>query len=334
MRAKQPRPWFRRDSGRDRGWFVTIEGKQVSLGVADPLAVGAALEALSKLLAQGTGGRSAVGEKVPLYLDAVRHRMQLASSRKVGYSLKWLTTHFGTVSLGDLDPLAVEARAAGEKWSDSHRSNVLYDVQAFVRWAGIVGFTLRRPSKDSRASDPVISPELFARILRETTGDFHQYVRCLWHTGARPEEIATLAVEGIDWANGCSTLKRHKTKGKGKTRLLVFGPEALAVLVEQRAKHPSGFLFRGQKHERLTRRGVVGRFLRLSDKLGVSVCAYQFRRTFVTRALESGIPDTTVAALVGHVNTNMIHKHYSSVAQNGRLLRDVMTKLDKPGEAA
>ncbi len=321
------RPWFR----RNRGWYVTLDGNQIPLGVTDPRAAAQAWQALQSLLALKTHdpqGERTVAEAVPEFLRSIGHRVEPKTLKKYAAELAWLVARYGTGTISALDAAGIERHATAEGWSDSHRANVLYTVQGFVRWAGRKEFKLERPAKESRGADSVISADTYAAILRETTGDFHQYVRCLWATGARPGEVAGLTVEGIDWVNGYSVLKKHKTKRKGKVRTLHFGPEALRVLTEQKAKHTSGLLFRGADGKAFTARAIVGRFLRLSEKVGKSVSAYCFRHTYVTRALEAGISDAQVAALVGHASTAMIHRHYSHLTANARLLGDVAAKLD------
>jgi integrase len=76
-----------------------------------------------------------------------------------------------------------------------------------------------------------------------------------------------------------------------------------------------------------SRQAIVTRFLRVSAKVGRTVTAYPYRHTWATRALAAGIPDTHVAALLGHASTAMVHKHYSHVDANARLLRELVDKL-------
>lgn len=335
MPRKAGQPWYRSENG---AWYVTFDGKQIPLGVSGRDAEAhawAALQALLALKINDPQTARTVAEAVPVFTEAISHRVEPGTLKKYAAELNWLAAHYGTARIADLTPTALEKAAAAEDWSDSHRSNVLYTVQGFVRWAGRGDFKLSRPPKESRGAESVIPPDLYERVLRETTGDFHQYCRALWHTGARPGEVAGLTAEGVDWANGCAVVKKHKTRRKGKNRTLHFSPEALKVLTEQLDRHRSGLLFRGADGTRLTARAVVGRFLRLSEKLGKAVTAYCFRHTYITRALEAGIPDAQVAALVGHTSTAMIHKHYSHISANGRLLGEVAAKLDsRPGEAA
>lgn len=326
-----PTPWFRRHSdGRPRGWYATMSGKQISLGVKDPDDIQSAIAALQRLLSVQTDpSGQTVAAAVPAYLEAIRHRVCSKTHRGYTAALRWFSLHFGPLPCRSVDPLEVERRAAGEsKWSNSHRANLLWLCQAVVQHAGRKDFTLRRPPKESRGAEMVISAEGYAKILRDTTGDFHQLIRVMWSTGARPSEVCGLTCEGIDWPNGTATLRHHKTAGKGKRRVLYFSPEALAVLAEQRAKYGTGWLFRGVGGEPLTAYKLNRRFTRLSEKLGVDASPYSFRHSYISRSLAAGVPDTVVAALVGHSSTAMIHAHYSHISEFGRVLRDAAKKMD------
>ena len=310
---------------------MIIQGKCVNLGVKDQDAANEALEALKRILAGSGGGAPATlfREVVPAYLEAIAHRVQPDTLAGYAKCLAWASAQFGHLSPGQLDPLAVErAVLSVATWSDSHKCNLLWLIQSAVRWAGRKDFALRRPAKESRGAEMVISDETYKNLLIHTSGDFQQLIRVLWATGARPGEILGLTAGSIDFASGTATLKKHKTKTKGKQRVLYFSPAALEVLRAQCARYPTGPLFRGKGGTGYTGYKLTRRFLRLSEKLGVRVCCYGFRHSFVTRALVAGTPETHVAALVGHTSTAMVSKFYSHVNSNAKLLKDVAARLD------
>lgn len=307
---------------------MTFQGKQTPLPVTDPADEMGAWAAFKALVTQAVAEAKPTGRPEPLaalvrdYLDAIRHRT--TDHTRAGYEsyLRTFAARFGGVQAGQLDPAAVENDAAGRNWSDSNRANYLWAVQAFVRWAGRKDFSLSRPAKESRGAEVVVSPELHARVLRETTGDFHQLIRFMWAVGCRPMEGARLTAEAVDWASGTVTLKAHKMRRKGKNRILYLSTEALLILREQADKYQAGPLFRGMRGRQLSLQAVVTRFIRLSEKVGATVTSYHYRHTWATRALSAGIPDTHVAAMLGHSSTRMIHSVYSHVSANARLLRE------------
>lgn len=324
-------PWYRQSVGR---WYVTHNGKQHPLPVTDERDEAGAWDAFRSLVDRAvkaslvTPGRSEpVAVLVPEWLGSLAHKTSPRTRRGYESYLRAFLARFGDSCIGQLDPGTVEKDAAGRGWSDSNRNNYLWAVQAFVRWAGRRDFALTRPPKESRGAEAVISPELHAKILRETTGDFHQLLRLLWAVGCRPMEGARLTADAIEWASGTAVLKDHKMKRKGKRRILYLSTEALAVLREQFDRYGSGPLFRGLQGRPLTLQAIVTRMLRVSAKVGESVTAYRYRHTWATRALAAGVPDTYVAAMLGHSSTRMVYEHYGHLSHQAGLLREAAERL-------
>lgn len=324
-------PWYRTATGR---WYVYSNGKQQPLPVTDPKDEAGAWKAFQALVdravaestAKPAGRPEPVAALVGDYLDSMSHRVAPKTRHDYASHLKRFVALFGNSASGQIDPATVEKRAAEHGWSDSHRANYLWAVQAFVRWTGRKDFTLTRPPKESRGADSLIPPEIHARVLRETCGDFHQLARLLWATGARPMEAAGLEAGTIDWTSATATIRRHKTKHKGKRRVIYLGTEALAILREQADRYADGPLFRGLGCRPFTRHAIVCRFIRMSDKIGRPVRAYDYRHTFITRSLMKGVPSAVVAALVG-TSTSMIDRFYGHVAGCSQELREAAEKL-------
>jgi integrase len=296
----------------------------------------AAWEALKKLIEGAVAGAlpPAPGVKpgtvAPLsaaFLEAKAGDVNPATLRGYAKYLKWLAKHFGDSALAAVDLAAVRARAASETWSDTHRANTLWCVNALLRWCGRSD-RVPLPPKESRGGDSVIPEELHRRIVNETTGDFRQLVRFLWLTGCRPGEATHLTADAVDWDAQTIRLKKHKTRHKGKTRTIYPCPEALEVLADQRDKYKgAGHLFRGLRGKPLSLQAMTMRFQRVSEKVGHKVCSYSYRHTWATRALAAGESDTIVAAMMGHSGTNMIHKHYSHVGEQSRVLKGAAKRI-------
>ncbi len=330
--GRKAHPWFRKDTGT---WHVTIKGIKKNLFVTDEndeAGAWVAFKALvDKALDEKPGARKEkVAALIPLYLESLPDRDDPPNEKTIrGYAacLKRFGALFGNGAPGEIDAKAVSKRALAEGWSDSHRSNYLWTVRAFMRWAGVTDFAVKLPTKESRGAETVISPAVYAKILRETSGDFHQLMRLLWEIGSRPMESGQLTAEMVDWNTGTITLRKHKTKRHGASRVLYLTTAALGILKEQSDKYGTGSLFRGVRGRPLSLHAVMTRMIRLSARIGHHVCAGHFRHTFATRALQAGTPDVQVAALLGHTSTRMIAKHYGHVAANGRLLREVAEKI-------
>jgi integrase/recombinase XerC len=328
--ARKPAPWFRRSTGE---YYVTINGKQTPLGITDPSDIMGAWSALQKLLENQAFKKPAVRSEslsalLPDYLASLEARAKPKTIKDYGATLKSFLARFGGCASEEIDPATVELHASKQGWSDSYRNNWLWGIQAFIRWTGRKDFTMRRPAKESRGAESVITEETQRLILRETKGDFHELCRFLYATGCRPMEAARLTVDMIDWKSGTASFKQHKTSYTGRKRILYLSTDALLILKGQSDRYGGkGNLFRGMRGKPFTIQAIVTRMIRISEKIGRPVSSYGYRHGFCTRALTAGIPETHVAAMMGHTSTAMINRHYNHVSANATLLRDAANKV-------
>jgi integrase len=345
--ADMPRragPWFR----KGRGWFASLPGgKQINLGISQPAAVEAAVEAFRKLLLSGSGGLTpppATTHPPPRTVaDAVEEFLKIRAPRVTTGTLRGyrfaLSTHlvasFGPRPVQSLTAPELEDWADRPGWSSSTRHNYLGTVGVFLRWAGHP-LALQLPPKESRGADAVLSDEQFARVVSAYSGgyggDLVALLRTLRETGARPGELTGLTVEVVDWSNGCVRLKQHKTKKRtGRDRVIYFPAAAMLILVSQRARHGSGLLFRTRAGTAYTGKSMKMLLQRISKRVGFRVFAYGERHGFATRALCSGVPDAVVAELLGHTSTAMVTRNYGHLGSQSRVLRDAAEKVSRAG---
>jgi site-specific recombinase XerD len=91
------------------------------------------------------------------------------------------------------------------------------------------------------------------------------------------------------------------------------------------AAHPEGPIFRNEDGNPWTAQAINCRFRRKKnrkrDPLDKDVVAYLYRHSYGTEALEAGVPDATVAELMGHSGTAVLHKHYSKLREKHEHLR-------------
>jgi integrase len=329
-------PWYRRERAM---WFATHLGKQHPLGITDPDAREAAEAALRELVARLLAAppkpadakpSRPVGALVPEYLRT--RKVSAGTLRAYRFALE---THFlpafGARPLASLAADEIEAWADRPGWSSSYRHNTLGAVGTFLAWAGHP-LDLHRPPKESRGGDTVLSDAQFARVLAAYDsgygGDLAALLTVLRETGARPQEVARLTCEVVDWPNACARLKGHKTARHGRARTLYFSAAAAAVLAAQRAKYAGGFLFRTRKGNPYTEKAIVQQMQRLSKRVGFRAIAYGAgRHSFATKALVEGVADTVVAAILGHGSTRMVHANYSHVAEQSRALRAAVERV-------
>lgn len=322
---RQLRPWFR----VNRGWYVTMNGQQIALGITDPQDEAAAFEALKKLL-------SGAGRKVPKLAgpttDEFLAKRKIRKSTAVVYrqNVRHFLARVGREKdLNTMTAEDIEATAKPE-WSNSMTHSYLGMIGVLFRFAKIdLDRPIKRPPKESRGADAVWTDEEYFRVLGAARGDFRAVIQLLWLTGARPSEIVGLTADAIDWDRNQAKLKTHKNSSKGKGRTIQFPDAAMKILRAQLARHKDGPLFRqgsGVRHPEkpLDRKCLVQRMHNARKRAGVTrpLCCYGLRHTFITRALERGFSSEQVAALVGN-SAAVIEKHYSHVGRN----RELMAKM-------
>jgi integrase len=148
-------------------------------------------------------------------------------------------------------------------------------------------------------------------------------------TGARPGEIRRVTAENVDLQRGCWVFTKHKTVRKtGKPRIIFLCPEALELTRKLMAKNPEGSLFRNTKGLPWSKNAIRLRFTALRKRHPElkGVISYTYRASFATDALEAGVPDATVAALLGHTNTNTLHRFYSRLSHKIAHLQEAAAK--------
>lgn len=326
------RPWYR--SAKD-AWYVTIGTKAISLGVKgkDSLrqAVAACLEVLKR---QAEPKHITVNELVDEYLASARRRVKANSLVSAQCNLRHLQ-----LSVGDRKASEVSEAMLLDcvpDYSQSTRSGIIGAIKSLFKWAveqGIItsnpARALVRPSVESRGAQALLTRDEIQTLLDACPAYFRPFFRLLHLTGARPSEIASITSENYDPRHGVVRLSQHKTASKGKVRVIVLCDEANAILQEQLAEHKEGHLLLSSKGEPFTRDAVSALFYKMKRKTGVKVSSYCLRHCFATEALEQGMPDTFVSALLGHSSTAMLHKHYSHLTSRVQVLKDAVNRLKR-----
>jgi integrase len=339
--ARPGKPWYRESRGM---WFFTSPtGRQVPTGVSDKNDEAGAIAARERLLAEladALAPRLApppaaapkcapVRTSIAGWLAACKPRVSAACYRDYARAAAYLTEAFGDRDTGSVRADELEAWARRPEWSNSYRNGLLGVAGMWLKWAGCP-VRLRKPPKESRGADVALTDEQFEKLCewltkpmagRRKSGDLAALLTCLRLSGARPQELAQLKVDQVDWANGCATLKKHKTAGSGKPRVIYFSEAALAILRGLSERYGSGFLFRTRHGNPYSNQQICTILRRASHALGFRACGYGMRHAFVTESLARGVPDAVVASLAGHTSTAMIHRNYSHVNARSHVLR-------------
>jgi integrase len=285
----------------------------------------------------GAGGVT-VAEVLTAFLADCEGRIGRKSLHDYRTFLTAFARTFGTVKASALTTAQAEAYARKPTWSASTQHDFLGILSAAFKWAErtrliertpLVG--LRKPPKASRGMKAVVSAETVKHLLAyaELHGDteFAALLRFLWLTGCRPSEAASLTADAVRWEQRCAVLEKHKTAHLGKVRVIYLSEEALAVLRQQQAEHPQGFLFRRPTGGKWTTHSITGKFARVCRKAGVKVTAYFLRHTWATDALARGVPDAQVAELLGHSGTATLHRNYAHLGARAQALREALGRV-------
>jgi integrase len=324
--------WYR--SGKD-AWYATISGKKIALGVKGKQNKKAAKEAWYRLSAMPKPSPKAhdfsVSTLVERYLADSKTRISPEAHRGYCKFLKPFADAYGSRQAEALTAQEAEAFARSRQWSPTYQAGFLGTLSGAYRWAVRERFiainpmnSVRKPIRKSRGTEAILSPDDHTRLIAKAKPDMKDFLILLWQTGARPSEIAGLQAEQVLASdNGIIPLVKHKNAHHGKARFLIVQGEAWDMIKRRAKAVGSGLLF-GQ----LTANAIGQRLRKLCRKAGVKHCiAYGYRHSYATQALAKGVPDATVAALLGHSGTAMLHRHYSHLTAQTQVLRQAAAQV-------
>jgi integrase len=341
---RQAKPWFRSNQGT---WYGTVDGRKTNLRVRGRENEAAAWIAWQQLRNGGPpptvqpapAAPTAPAAQVVTVGNVVRDFLRDAAGRVEADTLelyRLFLTPFaklhGRLPAASLTCPAAEQYSRRPTWNDSTRSAFLAVLARAFRHAErarlidrtpLIG--LRRPPIASRAADAMVTRADHEKLIAVVSTPFRRFLGFLFLVGCRPAEAAQLAAGDVNWDDGTAIVRNHKTRRKGKRRVLYLTPAAVADLRELANRYPSGPLFRNRVGKPWTR-ATIGMAMRKARKLvGLpGKIVYGYRHGFATDALAAGVPDAHVAELLGHSSTAMLHKHYSHLATRVKVLTEAV----------
>ena len=316
--------WYRK--AKD-GWYATVGGRKVSLGVRGKANRKAAQEAWHKLMADGPKPEPKAEAPVvravcDAFLTEAPARLKPKTVRIYKDEADRLTSH------------QLAGWLSKVKLSGTSKSITIRAVSAVFGWAVKAHLIRTNPAKDvpkpkgrSRGEEAAISEADHARLVEAATPEFGLVLRLLHATGARPGEVCRITAETFNADAGCVVLREHKMERTGKPRLVYLPADAVALLKAQAERYKSGPLLRSRTGVPWSPQAVCQAMRRLQRKTGLRSTAYGYRHGFATQALVSGVPDATVAALLGHGSTAMLHRHYSHLTAQAQAMRDALARV-------
>jgi integrase len=226
-------------------------------------------------------------------------------------------------------------------YNPTSQNRALGALKRAFNWAVEEEFIVENPIAHVRKAkclvrDRILTPNERTLILTSIKGQaFRDFVAGMTFTGCRPGEVARVEKDIVDLERGVWNFQKHKTVKKTRRPRIVFlCPKAIELTKRLLAQNPEGPIFRNSRGQPWTRNALRLRFRNLRKKHPQlkGVVAYTYRASFATDALEAGVPDATVSALLGHTNTDTLHRFYNRLSQKIDHMKEAAAKAtqDRP----
>src|SRR5262245_3032144 len=150
------------------------------------------------------------------------------------------------------------------------------------------------------------------RLINAAQGDFRVLVRAALETGCRYGELGRLRVADLNTDVGSLHIRRSKNN---KDRHVVLTEQGLQFFRSLASGRPGTELLLGRPWPRCHQ----DKPMRLAcEAAGINppVCFHALRHTWASLSIMGGAPLTVVSKNLGHVNTEMVEKHYGHLAPN------------------
>jgi integrase len=249
--------------------------------------------------------------------------------------LQWFLRSLPTaLTVGQLRPFHLQNWLdARPGWSDGHRRGCITAVQRAFHWATRMGYIDRSPVEQiekptAGKRETLISQKLYETLLSLVRDqEFRELIEVSWETGCRPQESLRIESRHVDLRNARWVFVPTEAKVKTRPRIVYLTDTAFAITKRRMLKWPEGPIFRNTDGRPWTRHAVSCRFGRLQKKLGVKLCLYALRHTWVNRLLTSGVDALTVAILAGHADPSTLARTYQHLSHEPSYLRDALKRL-------
>ena len=240
--ARRPKPWFR----KGRGCFVTIDGKQVSLGNNKATAY----QTFHEIMAEPT---RALNSRHPLvstifddFLEWTRNHRSAATYDTSRRRLQsFLDELLAGLTVRELKPYHVQNWIdAHPTWTNMSARSSVSTAQRALNWAVKMGYFLTHPiagfeKPPSESRDRIVTTEEFHQILGQVADEeFADLLTVHWEAGCRPQESLRVETRFVDLKNARWVFPVKKSKGKRKPRIVYLNDTALSITKRHMKKWP------------------------------------------------------------------------------------------------
>lgn len=136
--------------------------------------------------------------------------------------------------------------------------------------------------------------------------DLHDVARLILLQGMRPEETIGLRKDHVDLIAGTVTITHGKTTAARRTLRLTAESR---TLLGRRMDSAGPWMFPSPRRAGLHITKVNGPHDRVCEATGLSFVLYDLRHTFATRLAQAGVDAFTIAAILGHASTRVLHRY-------------------------
>ena len=343
--ARAAKPWFRPSR---QGYFAYVHGRCVRLtqcAEKSQRAERRAVQVLKSLLKETqaqSGGTRSVANVVQKFIDFIYKKKKNTPETADWYfkHLKPFVESVGNLTVSELQTHHIQDWIdSHQKWSDGTKHGAWRAINRAFRWAVKQGHTVRNPAADVEKEPPprreiVVSEPHYRKILELTKdAEFRDLITVAWECGARAQELLPLEIRHLELERGRAIFPTDEAKGKQRPRYVYFTDDALAIVKLRVGRRQKGKVFLNTDGEPWTPFSVACRFARLQKKLNARYCLTNFRHTWQTRLLQSGIDAITVSHLAGHNgDPSMLAKVYSHL--DPEYLRGTLRRASRASGAA
>lgn len=337
-RPSKPYFWTEKD-----GWYATIKGTRFRLAKGRDGREEAQAAFHRLMAAQGGPPRARPGlttaELCDLFLGHLEAHGTRPTFRQYLSKLRSFCRLHGGKRAMDLRAAHLRAWAVGRGWADATAATGISCVKACWRWGLDEGLVDGEPFRGVKCPaggrrERTLTAAEAAAIRGAATARWGEFLDALRWTGARFNEVARLEARHIDWGAAYAELPGKTTSATGLKIGLALVPPMLELCRRLAAEHPSGPIFRNEKGSPWSHETARRRMRAAGKAAGVEgVTPHVYRHTFITDALERGVPVTDVAALANHrsIQTTMRYAHLKQRRDHLRRQAERATGLTPPG---
>ncbi|MFM9961613.1 MAG: tyrosine-type recombinase/integrase [Planctomycetaceae bacterium] len=318
-------PWYWKER---KEWVVNVRGKRHYLGPNKT----AAINEWHKL--QSTPRT----KKVSGYLVGLLDNFLSYVEKNKPDSFSWyaqrindFATHVPDLQTAELLPHHLQEWIDTKK-SNGHKRGCAVAVIRALNWAEKQGYIEKTPLRGfekppAGQRETVITLKQYEHILSIVKDQaFRELLTFLWETGCRPQEVSRLEARHVDLENNRCVFPKNESKGKKKQRVIYLTPISEEIVRRLVKEHPNSTLFRNARGEEWKRNNAACRFARMKPKIGMKLCLYDFRHSFVTRLLKAGVDPITIGHLAGHADVSMIARVYANIQNDTEHLKAALAK--------